>query len=62
VLGLPAEILEHGAHLVAVHRLRGHDAVQLSAARAADPGCATVACFDGRLRNAAAAEGFTLVP
>ena len=65
VVGLPAEILEHGAHLVAVHGLRGYDAVQLSsalAARAADPSCATVACFDDRLRNAAAAEGFTLVP
>jgi predicted nucleic acid-binding protein len=64
-VGLPGEILEQGARLVAVHGLRGYDAVQLSSAlavRAADPSCGTVACFDRCLRDAAAAEGFALVP
>lgn len=65
VIGMPGEILDRGARLVAVHGLRGFDAVQLSSAittRAADPGCGTLACYDRVLRDAAAAEGFALVP
>jgi predicted nucleic acid-binding protein len=64
-VGLPGEVLDQSARLVAVHGLRAYDAVQLSSAlavRGADPNCTTVACFDKRLRDAAAAEGFALVP
>ena len=59
------EVLEDAARLCAVHGLRAYDAVQLAcatAARAADPGVGTVAAFDRLLRQAAAAEGFTLLP
>ena len=58
-------VLEGAARLCAVHGLRAYDAVQLacaSAARDAIPECRTVAAFDRRLRDAAAAEGFSLVP
>jgi predicted nucleic acid-binding protein len=65
VVALGGRVLELGARLVAVHPLRAYDAVQLAAAlaaRDADPDCDRFACFDGRLRDAAAAEGFALVP
>jgi predicted nucleic acid-binding protein len=65
VVGLPAQVLDDSARLVAVHGLRGYDAVQLSSAlavRVADPSCGAVACFDRALRDASAAEGFALVP
>jgi predicted nucleic acid-binding protein len=65
VMGLPAAILDEAARLVATHGIRPYDSVQLAsaiAARRADPGCTTVACFDHRLRRAAAAESFGLVP
>lgn len=58
-------ILGHAGALVAVHPLRAYDAVQLAsalAARKADPACTDFACFDGALRDAAAAEGLTPVP
>lgn len=58
-------VLDEAAHLAAVHALRAYDAVQLASARAAataDPTCGTFAAFDDRLRAAAAAEGFRLVP
>ncbi len=58
-------ILRSAAELTATRALRAYDAVQLAsamAARAADPSCATFACFDSHLREAAAAEGFRLVP
>lgn len=58
-------VLDDAARAAATHGLRAYDAVQLSsalAAREADPTCATMAAFDGSLRRAAAAEGFTLVP
>ncbi len=58
-------VLDGAARLCAVHGLRAYDAVQLacaSAARDAIPECRTVAAFDRRLRDAAAAEGFSLVP
>jgi predicted nucleic acid-binding protein len=65
IVSLEPGVLDHAAHLVAVHRLRGADAIQLAsalAARRADPGCTAFACFDQRLRDAGAIEGFTLVP
>jgi uncharacterized protein len=58
-------VLEGAARLCAVHGLRAYDAVQLacaSVARDAVPECRTIAAFDRRLRAAAAAEGFSLVP
>jgi len=60
-----ASVLDAAAHLCGTHGLRAYDAVQLScalAARAADPGCRTLAAYDDALRAAAAREGFTLVP
>lgn len=65
IIGLPLSLLERAATLVASHALRAYDAIQLAsamAARQADPGCASFACFDGDLRRAAAAEGFALIP
>lgn len=58
-------VLDGAARLCAVHGLRAYDAVQLacaSAARDAIPECRTFAAFDRRLRDAAAAEGFSLEP
>jgi len=60
-----AEVLDHAAHVCAVHGLRAYDGVQLSsalAARHADPTCVQFAAFDRSLRAAAAAEGFALLP
>lgn len=58
-------VLEDAARLVATHPLRAFDAVQLAgarAARAADPECVDLMCFDTTLRAAAAAEGFRVIP
>ncbi len=65
VVDLPLPRLGAAADLVARYGLRAGDAIQLAsalAARTADPECATVVCFDLRLRDAAAREGFGLVP
>jgi uncharacterized protein len=65
VIGMPAGILDDAARLVAAHGIRAYDAVQLAGAiavRDADPDCATFACFDQRLRRAASAESFDLLP
>jgi hypothetical protein len=65
VTGLPASVLDAAARFVAFRALRAYDAVQLAsacAARDADPGCAAFACADRRLRAAAEAEGFELLP
>ena len=65
VIGLPTRVLDAAASETAVHGLRAYDAVQLASARAArnwDPDCATLACFDAALREAAAVEGFELIP
>lgn len=54
-------VLASAADLAAAQGLRAFDAVQLAtavAARGADLGCATFACFDRRLSRAAAATGF----
>lgn len=65
VIGLAPSLLESAARSAAVHGLRAYDAVQLAsaeAARAADPGCNTFACFDSSLRRVAATSGFALYP
>jgi predicted nucleic acid-binding protein len=65
VVGLPPPLLDEGARLAAVHGLRAYDAVQLAsatAARQADPGCQSFACFDRGLRVAARNEGLRLIP
>lgn len=65
VVATSAPLLDEAARLAGVHGLRAYDAVQLAAARAAaavDSGCRSFAAFDKRLRVAAAAEGFGLVP
>jgi len=62
---LPLRLLDSAAKLSAVHGLRTMDAVQLAsgcAAREADAGCDSFACFDQVLRRAAATEGFSLIP
>jgi predicted nucleic acid-binding protein len=64
-VAITTPILDAAAELVAVHPLRAYDAVQLAcalAARAADPECGDFACFDGRLRHAAAGRGFRVLP
>ncbi len=58
-------ILTDAANLTGTRALRAYDAVHLSsalAAQAADPSCRTFACFDRNLRDAAAVEGFALLP
>jgi predicted nucleic acid-binding protein len=58
-------VLTDAARLTGTAKLRAYDAVQLAsaeAARAADPGCDTFACFDASLRDAAASAGFALYP
>lgn len=65
VTGLPSSVLDVAARFVAFRALRACDALQLAsacAARDADPGCAAFACSDRRLRAAAAAEGFQVLP
>lgn len=64
-VAVDSTLLDTAAQLAAVHSLRAYDAVQLAGARAAataDPSCRTFAAFDARLRTAAAAEGFGLLP
>lgn len=59
------EVLGRAARVVARHPLRAGDAIQLASAvlaREADPECDTMLCFDDRLRDAAAIEGFALLP
>jgi predicted nucleic acid-binding protein len=58
-------VLEAGARLARKHRLRAYDSVQLaSAILAAEtaPEITEFAVWGKRLREAAAAEGFTLIP
>jgi len=57
-------LFAEAAGLVARHGLRAYDGVQLAcavAARRADPGISTVACFDRELGEAVAREGFRLL-
>ncbi|CAN5159667.1 hypothetical protein BH24ACT1_BH24ACT1_04850 [soil metagenome] len=65
VVGVTATLLSVAARLTGTVGLRAYDAVQLAtaeAARTADPGCDTFACFDSSLRDAAARSGFALYP
>ncbi|WP_308466067.1 type II toxin-antitoxin system VapC family toxin [Rathayibacter soli] len=58
-------ILDVAASLAASHGLRAYDAIQLASALAArelDPACLIMAAFDHELRDAAAREGFQLLP
>ena len=64
-VAVTGNVLESSAHLAAVHGLRAYDAIQLGSAitaRAAAPRLRVLAAFDAALRDAAAAEGFTLLP
>lgn len=57
-------ILERAARLLAVHALRGYDAVQLASALMVTevvPECSGFAVLDRRLREAAAREGLSLL-
>lgn len=62
----PNESIEtEAAQLAAVHMVRGFDAVHLAtalAARRAVPELDLFVCFDKRLSQAAAGEGFELLP
>jgi len=57
--------VDRGELLVARHRLRAYDAMQLACAQMVadiDPECATFCAFDHELRQAASREGFALLP
>lgn len=65
VVAEAATVLDEAVRMTRVHGLRAYDAVQLAAAhtaRTVDSRCRTFAAFDKQLREAAAAEGFTLAP
>jgi len=65
VLPVADDVIAHSLRCVRRHRLRAADAVQLASAllaREADPAVGTMAVFDQRLRGAAGAEGFALLP
>jgi len=65
VVALGPLVLDEAMRVVGRHPLRAGDAIQLASAvlaRRADPECDTLICFDGRLRDAAAVEGFALLP
>lgn len=65
VLPVAEPVIARSLLCVRRHRLRGADAVQLASAllaRDADPAVGTMAVFDQRLRAAASAEGFALLP
>jgi len=65
VAGIPPIVLDAAARLLASHTLRAYDAIQLASAcavRDADPNCDAFACADRRLRAAAVAEGFEILP
>lgn len=65
VVDLASPVLDSAARCVAVHDLRAGDAIQLACALAVRdvvPDVERLVAFDGRLRAAARAEGFTVVP
>lgn len=65
VLAVAEGVIARSLDCVRRHRLRGADAVQLASAllaREADPAVGAIAVFDQRLRAAASAEGFALLP
>jgi uncharacterized protein len=58
-------VRETAERLLAIHPLRAADAMQLAAAlawRRGRPGGARFVCLDGKLREAAEREGFSLLP
>lgn len=58
-------VMERAARVTASHELRAMDAIQLASAlavRDAEPECRTMIVLDERLRRAAAAERFDLLP
>jgi hypothetical protein len=59
VVELTEEVLEPCSRVIAAHALRGFDAIHLCSALWARG--SAFACFDERLREAARAEGLTLV-
>jgi uncharacterized protein len=65
VIDVAAPVLDHAAVLTGRHGLRACDAVQLASAlavREVDPACREFLAFDVRLCEAAAIEGFRLLP
>lgn len=65
VLPVAEEVITRSLECVRRHRLRAADAVQLASAllaREAAPELRAMAGFDQRLRAAASAEGFTVLP
>jgi predicted nucleic acid-binding protein len=65
VVAVRATVLDDAVRHTARHGLRAYDAVQLASAvacRAASPDTTSFAAFDRTLRDAAAREGFDLVP
>lgn len=64
-VAIATPVLDQAAELVAAHDLRAAGAVQLACAltaRATAPECAEFACFDERLRRAAAESGLRVLP
>lgn len=64
-IGVTESVLTRAAGLTRTHRLRTLDAIQLAsalAARDAEPECRTMVVLDERLRSAAAAERFDILP
>ena len=64
VVRMTSLIVEDAVHLTGTYKLRAYDAVQLATARAvrtADPSVTQFVVFDKTLREAAAADGFTIV-
>jgi predicted nucleic acid-binding protein len=65
VVATVADVLEGAAALLPTHGLRAYDAIQLAsavAAREVDVSCGTFVAFDKTLCEAAAREGFTVLP
>jgi hypothetical protein len=64
VIDVVRELLAVAADLTDLHPLRAGDAIQLAAASVVEGsrGPVVFACFDDRLRTAAAAAGFTVWP
>jgi hypothetical protein len=65
VVPVAQEVIARSLPCVRRYRLRGASAVQLATAllaREADPAVSAMVVFDQRLRAAASAEGFALVP
>ena len=60
VIELTPAVLARAPELIERHRLRGFDAIHLCSALWI--GAPDFACFDTRLRDAAAAEGLTVLP